>query len=99
MIHIELEDGVAAHQKVAAREAALTRLREIDWRGREVWVRINVPASEEARADIETLAAAAPHAVLVPKVRRPARHQGGRALLAEAERAHGLRRARSRSPR
>jgi citrate lyase subunit beta/citryl-CoA lyase len=90
VIHIELEDGVAPHQKIAAREAALRALREIDWRGCEVWVRINIPASEEAEQDIETLVAAAPHAVLIPKVASP--HDIGviARLLAKAERAHGL---------
>ena len=31
VIHIELEDGVAPNQKIAAREAALEALKEIDW--------------------------------------------------------------------
>lgn len=90
VIHIELEDGVASHQKDAAREAALVALREIDWNGREVWVRINSPTSDEARADIEALAAGAPHAVLVPKVTEPAEMARVAELLAEAEQAHGL---------
>ena len=91
VIHIELEDGVHANQKDAAREAALLALHEIDWNGREVWVRINPPNSEEARADIEAVAAVAPHAVLVPKVSEPAEMTQIAALLADAERANGLR--------
>jgi citrate lyase subunit beta / citryl-CoA lyase len=90
VIHIELEDGVASHQKIAARDAALEALREIDWRGREVWVRINHPASDEARADIETLAAGAPHAFLIPKVSCPEEITAVADLLGEAERATGL---------
>ena len=91
VIHIELEDGVAQNQKVAAREAALRALQEIDWNGREVWVRINPPTSVEALADIEALTAGAPHAVLVPKVSEPAEMRQIAELLARAERAHSLR--------
>jgi len=91
VIHIELEDGVAPHQKEAAREAALRALKEIEWNGREVWVRINPPTSDEARADIEALAAGAPHAVLIPKVSEPTEMTHIAELLAEAERAHGMR--------
>jgi citrate lyase beta subunit len=90
VIHIELEDGVAQNQKVAAREAALRALQEIDWNGREVWVRINPPTSVEALADIEALTAGAPNAVLVPKVSEPAEMRQIAELLARAERAHGL---------
>jgi citrate lyase subunit beta/citryl-CoA lyase len=90
VIHIELEDGVASHQKNAAREAALEALREVDWHGREVWVRINHPASAEARADIETLAAGAPHAFLIPKVSCPEEITTVAELLAEAETRAGL---------
>ncbi len=91
VIHIELEDGVASYQKDAAREAALRALQEIDWNGCEVWVRINSPTSDEVRADIETLTAGAPHAVLIPKVSEPAEINQIAELLAQAERAHGLR--------
>jgi citrate lyase subunit beta / citryl-CoA lyase len=91
VIHIELEDGVAQNQKPAAREAALRALQEIDWNGREVWVRINPPSSVEALADIEALIAGAPHAVLIPKVSEPAEMTHIAELLARAERAHGLR--------
>jgi citrate lyase subunit beta / citryl-CoA lyase len=90
VIHIELEDGVAPNQKDAARDAALRALQEIDWNGREVWVRINPPTSIEARDDIEVLAAGAPHALLLPKVSGPEDVIAISGLLAEAERANGL---------
>ena len=89
VIHIELEDGVAPNQKIAAREAALEALKEIDWQGREVWVRINSPTSDEARADIEALAAGGPHAFLIPKVSGPGEIRAVAALLDEAERGNG----------
>jgi citrate lyase subunit beta / citryl-CoA lyase len=91
IIHIELEDGVLPAHKMAAREAALLALRECDWRGREVWVRINPPGSEEAEQDVEAIVAGAPDVLLIPKVRSPEDIEDVARLIGEAECAHGLR--------
>ena len=71
MIHIELEDGVPDDRKDDARESARAALAEITWEGCEVWVRINVPGSDDAAHDIAALAGAAPDAFLIPKVNGP----------------------------
>jgi citrate lyase subunit beta / citryl-CoA lyase len=90
IIHIELEDGVPDDQKTAARESALSALREIAWDGREVWVRINTPGSDDAARDIERLVAGAPHAFLIPKVSGPQDIADVARLVSEAERAQGI---------
>jgi citrate lyase subunit beta/citryl-CoA lyase len=90
VIHIELEDGVPDDRKDAARESARAALDEIAWDGREVWVRINVPGSDDAARDIEVVAAGAPHAFLIPKVSGPQDVADVAAIVAQAERANGL---------
>ena len=90
--------GSAPDQKIAAREAALEALQEIDWQGREVWVRINSPTSDEARADIEAVVAGGPHAFLIPKVSGPEEIRAVAALLDEAERGNGHGERHIRSP-
>jgi citrate lyase beta subunit len=90
IVHIELEDGVPPDQKAAAREAAADALRELDWRGAEVWVRVNAPGTQEAAEDIAVVAAATPHAFLVPKVNGPDDVRAVAAHVELAERAAGL---------
>ncbi len=90
VVHIELEDGVPAGHKDAARASALTALREIDWNGREVWVRINTPGTEDAERDIDMVVEGAPHALLIPKVQGPEDINAAAAQIAAAEQRHGL---------
>jgi citrate lyase subunit beta / citryl-CoA lyase len=90
VVHIELEDGVPAAHKESARVSALTALREIQWNGSEVWVRVNTPGTEEAKRDIEMVVEGAPHAVLIPKVRGPEDIHEVADLVSAAERRHGL---------
>jgi citrate lyase subunit beta/citryl-CoA lyase len=89
IVHIELEDGIPVAHKQSARESALTALREIDWNGCEVWVRVNT--AEEADLDIEMIVEGAPHALLIPKVRGPEDIEAVATLISAAERRHGLR--------
>jgi citrate lyase subunit beta / citryl-CoA lyase len=71
IVHIELEDGVPAAQKSVARRSAVAALFEVDWHGKEVWVRVNAPDSPEMERDIAIVVAAKPAAVIVPKVSGP----------------------------
>lgn len=90
IIHIELEDGVPATQKEEARERAVSALREIDWRGKEVWVRVNAPDSTEMGLDVDAVVAAVPHALIVPKVSGPDDIAAVSKLIAAAEAARGV---------
>jgi citrate lyase subunit beta / citryl-CoA lyase len=71
IVHIELEDGVPAAQKSEARRSAVAALFEVDWHGKEVWVRVNAPDSPEMERDIAIVVAAKPAALIVPKVSGP----------------------------
>jgi citrate lyase subunit beta/citryl-CoA lyase len=90
IVHIELEDGVPHEQKAEARAEAARVLREIDWQGKEVWVRVNAPDSGEMSLDIETVVAGRPHAVLVPKISGPADVGLAAEMIAAAEAEHGV---------
>lgn len=90
VVHIELEDGVPLDQKENARAEAARVLREVDWRGKEVWVRVNSPGSPEMRLDVETVVAGAPHALLVPKISGPADIGVVAEMVAAAEVNHGV---------
>ena len=68
---LDLEDSVAPDAKAAAREAVAAAVREGGFGGREVVIRVNGPATEWGRADLEAAAAAAPDAILLPKVSSP----------------------------
>lgn len=88
IIHIELEDGVPAEQKGDAREQAVAALREVDWRGKEVWVRVNAPDSAEMELDIAAVAGATPHGLIVPKVSGPVDVRTVAELISGAEAVH-----------
>jgi len=67
VVILDLEDAVAPDAKAAAREQAAMALRE-GFGPREVVVRINGIGAPGHDADLAAVAAAAPDAVLVPKV-------------------------------
>jgi citrate lyase beta subunit len=90
VVHIELEDGVPAGRKESARESALTALREIDWRGSEVWVRVNTTGTEDAGRDVEMIVEGAPDALLIPKVSGPEDIREVANRISVAEERHGL---------
>lgn len=90
VVHIELEDGVPKDRKAEARELANRAVREIDWRGKEIWVRINASDSPEAEQDIDAVVAASPHALLLPKVQGPDDICAASRAIAAAETAHGI---------
>lgn len=90
IVHIELEDGVPPERKVEARAQALSALREIDWRGKQVWVRVNAPDSPEMEQDVVVLVQAAPHALIVPKLVGPAEIVEIAELIASTESLHSV---------
>ena len=67
-IIIDLEDSVAPDQKPAARAAAVEAIKAGGFGGREVVLRINGPHTPWGTDDLEAAIAAAPDAILLPKV-------------------------------
>jgi citrate lyase subunit beta/citryl-CoA lyase len=66
VVVLDLEDSVALEAKDAARAAVRAAVK--DYGEREVVVRINPLASAHGKADLQAVRAAAPDAVLLPKV-------------------------------
>ena len=65
---LDLEDAVAPEAKEAARSQVCAAVKAGGYGGREIVIRINGLETPWGRADLEAAAAAAPDAVLVPKV-------------------------------
>ena len=65
---LDLEDSVAPAEKVDARSAVVRALHDGGFGPREIVVRINGMETEWGRDDLEALAKAGPHAILLPKV-------------------------------
>jgi citrate lyase subunit beta/citryl-CoA lyase len=70
VVVLDLEDSVVPQDKDAARAAVCAAVKH--YGTREVVVRINPLASPWGQADLEAVRAAAPDAVLLPKVESPA---------------------------
>ena len=68
---LDLEDGVSPRDKEAARELACAAVRSGGYGGRELVVRVNRTDTVWHDADLRAACAAAPDAVLVPKVESP----------------------------
>lgn len=68
---LDLEDSVAPDSKVAARNTVVAAVREGGYARREVVIRPNALETAWGTADILAAAAAAPDAILVPKVQHP----------------------------
>lgn len=71
VVILDLEDAVAPDAKVEAREAACAAAAEGGFGAREVVIRINSLATEWGEADLAAAIAAAPDAILVPKIDGP----------------------------
>jgi citrate lyase subunit beta/citryl-CoA lyase len=65
---LDLEDAVAPEAKEAARGQVCSAVKAGGYCGREVIIRVNGPETPWGAADMEAAAAAAPDAVLLPKV-------------------------------
>lgn len=74
-IIFDLEDAVALTEKDAARDLLGTALKEFDYSGIEVVVRINPPDTIFCRADLSALVGLPVDAILVPKATRESMRQ------------------------
>jgi citrate lyase subunit beta/citryl-CoA lyase len=83
---LDLEDSVAAAARPAARELCRDFLTNRD----NVWVRINPIDSEDAAADLEAVAPAAPHGIVLPKASGANDLSRLAAMLDAMEKAHGI---------
>jgi citrate lyase subunit beta/citryl-CoA lyase len=79
VVVLDLEDSVAPEAKNAARDAVCAAVR--NYGPREVVVRINAQASPYGKADLQAVRAAAPDAVLLPKVQSAADIEAARGPL------------------
>ncbi|MGA8171625.1 MAG: CoA ester lyase [Methylocystis sp.] len=68
VLMFELEDGVAESAKIQAREQVAAAVRGGGYGERQLAVRVNARGSEWYKGDIAAIAAAAPDAVVLPKV-------------------------------
>jgi citrate lyase subunit beta/citryl-CoA lyase len=68
VLMFELEDGVAEGAKVLAREQVASAVRGGGYGERQLAVRVNARGSEWYKGDIAAIAAAAPDAIVIPKV-------------------------------
>jgi citrate lyase beta subunit len=87
---LNLEDGVAAARKEAARAGVARALREIDFGRRERVVRVNPVRSETGRCDLATIVPARPDGLCFPKVESAGELREADAAVLEIEIAHGL---------
>ena len=68
VLMFELEDGVAENAKVLAREQAAAAVKGGGYGERRLVVRVNMRGSEWYKGDIAAISAAAPDAIVIPKV-------------------------------
>lgn len=68
---LDLEDGVAQHQKVEARQIVVRALKEIDFGGKEIFVRINTLGTEWGLEDARAATGVGALGLVIPKVERP----------------------------
>src|SRR5215475_12487126 len=64
---LDLEDGVAPNQKLEARATVVRMLNEIDFGGKEIFVRINALAKEWGLEDARSVAAVGAPGLIIPK--------------------------------
>jgi citrate lyase beta subunit len=82
---MDLEDGVAANRKDAAREAILEALRTVDFGRSERLVRINPVGSGLEMQDLQIILAGRPDGVVIPKVESPEQVRWASAQIAAFE--------------
>lgn len=85
IVILDLEDAVAPDAKVSAREAVCAAVRAGGFGRREVVIRVNGPATEWGGDDLAAAAAAAPDAILLPKVSGPEQIAAAERVLAAAD--------------
>src|SRR3990172_11527615 len=87
---LDLEDAVPPERKVATRPIVARWLRELDFGGRERWVRMNLLATGLGQADLEETIAARPDGYVVPKPNRASDVRDIAHLLDRLEQRHGI---------
>ncbi len=74
LFFLDLEDAVAPNEKTAARKNAVRAIRELDWRGRTTFYRINALNTPHFYKDVVEVVEEAGEGldlILIPKVERP----------------------------
>jgi citrate lyase subunit beta / citryl-CoA lyase len=87
---LDLEDAVAPDRKVETRPIVTRWLRELDFGGRERWVRMNPIATGLGVADLEATIAGRPEGYVVPKPRHAGDVREISQILDRLEHHHGL---------
>ena len=87
---LDLEDAVAPDRKAATRPIVRQWLSDLDFGGRERWVRMNPIYGELGALDIEETIAARPDGYVVPKPRRASDVRDIAQLLDREEQRHGV---------
>jgi citrate lyase subunit beta / citryl-CoA lyase len=87
---LDLEDAVAPDLKVATRPIVTRWLTELDFGGRERWVRMNPIATGLGVADLEATIAGRPEGYVVPKPRHAGDVREIAQILDRLEHRHGL---------
>jgi citrate lyase subunit beta/citryl-CoA lyase len=90
MLILNLEDGVALSAKASARDNVARALRELDFGGREVVVRVNSPDTEIGLQDLAAVVPLRPDGVCLPKVEKASEIQAADRAVRDMEIAHGL---------
>jgi citrate lyase subunit beta / citryl-CoA lyase len=87
---LNLEDGVAASQKISARGKIADALKSIRFGDREIVVRINPADSEIGQADLAVIVPAHPDGICLPKVEKTEEINAADAAIRKIETAHSL---------
>jgi citrate lyase subunit beta / citryl-CoA lyase len=87
---LDLEDAVAPDLKIATRPIVTRWLSELDFGGRERWVRMNPIATGLGAADLEATIAGRPEGYVVPKPRHAGDVREIAQILDRLEHRHGL---------
>ncbi|HEX6209366.1 MAG TPA: CoA ester lyase [Methylomirabilota bacterium] len=87
---LDLEDAVAPDRKVETRPIVARWLRELDFGGRERWVRMNPLATGLGVADLEATIVGRPEGYVVPKPRHAGDVREISQILDRLEHRHGL---------
>lgn len=90
LLLLNLEDGVSASQKDAARENVARVLREQTFGRSEVAVRVNVLTSDIGKRDLAAIVPRSPDGICLPKVESAAEIHATDTAVLELEIAHGM---------
>jgi citrate lyase beta subunit len=87
---LDLEDAVPPDRKVATRSGVTAWLRDLDFGGRERWVRMNPIPTGFGQGDVETTMAGRPDGYVLPKPRTAGDVREVAELLDRLEHRHGI---------